>query len=167
MKQKRYVGTFHSVDNVLIKITELKSLGYAKDEILAVSNLEDNDRMLEDQTDIVLATREQDGFLGRMKSFFTNDQPAKEALEQLGFNDQQTQAFYNEVKEGGVALFVLDDPDMPTHPDPSSESNKIKVPKPDSSGGISTSGVPLENAGEDAEVEENAGRYPRIGTNNL
>lgn len=167
MKQKRYVGTFHSIDNVLIKITELKSFGYAKDEILAVSNLEDNDRMLEDQTDIVLVTREQDGFLGRMKYFFTNDQPAKEALEQLGFNEQQTQAFYNEVKDGGVALFVLDDPKAPRSPDPSGENTKTEVPKSDSSSGISDSGVPLENAGEDAETEENAGRYPRINTNHL
>ncbi|WOV84485.1 general stress protein [Sporosarcina jeotgali] len=167
MKKKRYVGTFHSIDNVLIKITELKSFGYNKDEILAVSNLDDNDRMLEDQTDIVLATREQDGFLGRMKFFFTNEQPAKEAFEQLGFNEQQTKAFYNEVKDGGVALFVLDDPESPRHPDPSSENSKVNAISTDSSSGISDSGAPLENAGEDAEAEENAGRYPRINTNNL
>ncbi|REB06070.1 hypothetical protein DVB69_14130 [Sporosarcina sp. BI001-red] len=167
MKQKRYVGTFHSIDNVLIKITELKSYGYTKDEILAVSNLEDNDRMLEGQTDIVLATREQDGFLGRMKFFFTNDEPAKEAFEQLGFNEQQTKAFYNEVKDGGVAIFVLDNPNSPRHPDLLSESGKIDATQSDSSSELSESGVPLENAGEDADAEENAGRYPRINTNNL
>ena len=83
MKQKRYVGTFHSIDNVLVKITELKSLGYTSDEILAVSNLQDDDRMLEDQTDIVLASKETDGFLARVKYFFTNDQPAKDAFELL------------------------------------------------------------------------------------
>lgn len=167
MKQKRYVGTFHSIDNVLIKITQLKSFGYTKEEILAVSNLDDNDRMLENQTDIVLATREQDGFLERMKFFFTNDEPAKEAFEQLGFNEQQTKAFYNEVKDGGVALFVLDDPKTPRHPDLFSESSKMDTNRSDSSSEISESGVPLENAGVDAEVEENAGRYPRINTNNL
>lgn len=93
MKQKRYVGTLHSINNVMNKITELKSFGYTRDEIFAVSNSDENDRMLEDQTDIILATKEQDGFLTRMKFFFTDGQPAKEAFEQLGFNEQQTEAF--------------------------------------------------------------------------
>ncbi len=167
MKQKRYVGTFHSIDNVLIKVTELKSFGYTKDEIFAVSNSDDNERMLENQTDIVLATKEQDGFLTRMKFFFTDEEPAKEAFEQLGFNKQQTKAFYNEVKDGGVALFVLDDPDAPRHPDPANKRNSTNEVESDSASEVSISGIPLENAGEDHEAEENAGRYPRINTNNL
>lgn len=160
MKQKRYVGTFHSIDNVLVKITELKSLGYTSDEILAVSNLQDDDRMLEDQTDIVLASKETDGFLARVKYFFTNDQPAKDAFELLGFNEQQAQAFYNEVKDGGVAMFVKDDRESPKHPNPA-DTSKVR----DSSGETSESGVPLEHA--DVESEENAGRYPRINADKL
>ncbi|WJY26677.1 general stress protein [Sporosarcina trichiuri] len=168
MKQKRYAGTYHSIDAVLAKITELKSLGYTKDEIFAVSNTEDNDRMLEDQTDIVLPTREQDGWLARMKFLFTDQEPAKEAFDQLGFNEQQTQAFYNEVKDGGVALFVMDDPDAPTHHDPAGTRGGTSAPTPfDSEGEMTDSGIPLENASEDVEAEENAGRYPRINTNKL
>ena len=164
MKQKRYVGTFHSIDNVLVKITELKSLGYTKDEIFAVSNTDDNDRMLEDQTDIVLATNEQDGWFSRMKFFFTDDEPAKEAFEQLGFNEQQTQAFYNEVKDGGIALFVLDDPKAPRHSVSNDETTAAEF---DSSGEVTNSGMPLENGEEVVETEENAGRYPRVNTNHL
>ncbi|GKV68983.1 hypothetical protein NCCP2716_14810 [Sporosarcina sp. NCCP-2716] len=168
MKRKRYVGTFQSSDVVLAKITELKSLGYTKDEIFAVSNTEDNDRELEDQTDIVLPTREQDGWLARMKFLFTDTEPAKEAFDQLGFNEQQTQAFYNEVKDGGVALFVMDDPDTPRHHDPAGTQTGKSAPSPfDSEGEVTNSGVPLENAEEDIQAEENAGRYPRINTNHL
>lgn len=164
MKKKRYMGTYHSIDNVLVKITELKSLGYTKDEIFAISNSDDDDRMLEDQTDIVLATKEQDGWLARMKFFFTDDEPAKEALEHLGFNEQQTQAFYNEVKDGGVALFVLDDPGAPKYSDPA-DANLTS--SSDSSAEVSDSGLPLENAEEETLTDENAGKYPRINTNNL
>lgn len=168
MKQKRYVGTFHSIDNVLVKVTELKSLGYTKDEIFAVSNSDDNDRMLEGQTDIVLATKEQDSFFGRLKFFFTDDQPAKEAFEQLGFNEQQTQAFYNEVKDGGVALFVLDDPKSPRHKHSEETAGATKGTESDSASQLSDSGAPLENADEEeVQADENAGRYPRINTNNL
>lgn len=168
MKKKRYVGTYHSIDTVLAKITELKSLGYTKEEIFAVSNTEDNDRMLEDQTDIMLPTRERDGWLARMKFLFTDREPAKEAFDQLGFTEQQTQAFYNEVKDGGVGLFVLDDPDAPTHPDPAGERSRTASMTPrDSEGEMADSGIPLENAGDEATAEENAGRYPRINTTKL
>ncbi|MDW0108466.1 general stress protein [Sporosarcina aquimarina] len=168
MKQKRYVGTFHSIDNVLVKITELKSLAYTKDEIFAVSNSDDNDRMLENQTDIVLATKEQDSFFGRLKFFFTDDQPAKEAFEQLGFNEQQTQAFYNEVKDGGVALFVLDDPKSPRYTLSEETQSPPEVAESDSASELSNSGATLENADEEeVKVDENAGRYPRVNTNNL
>ena len=167
MKQKRYVGTFHSIDNVLVKVTELKSLGYTKDEIFAVSNSDDNDRMLEGQTDIVLATKEQDSFFGRLKFFFTDDQPAKEAFEQLGFNEQQTQAFYNEVKDGGAALFVLDDPKSPRHKHSEETAGSTKGTESDSASQLTDSGAPLENADEEVQADENAGRYPRINTNNL
>lgn len=164
MKQKRYMGTYHSIDNVLVKITELKSSGYTKDEIFAISNLEDNDRMLEDQTDIVLTTREQDGWLARMKFFFTDDEPAKDALEHLGFNEQQTQAFYNEVKDGGVALFVLDDPKAPTYSEPTVANPTTSS---DSAAEVSDSGMPLDNAEDEIQTDENAGKYPRINTDNL
>lgn len=59
------------------------------------------------------------------------------------------------------------DPQSPSSQNPSVKNKDMEDPRQDSSGGISDSGTPLENAREDAKAEQNAGRYPRIHTNHL
>ena len=54
MSNWKHAGTFHSVDTVLYKITELKAQGYKENQINGVSGIEDNLTMLYGKTRIEL-----------------------------------------------------------------------------------------------------------------
>lgn len=108
MDNKKYVGTFHSIDTILYKITELKAQGYDESNMYAVTNEEDNISMLRGQSDIELLGSGDENWLNRFKLFLTGEEPILDAFLRMGFSEQQSRNYYNEVKNGGVALFIED-----------------------------------------------------------
>lgn len=106
MTTKVYVGTFHSVDNVLYKIVELEAQGYPKQHIYAVSNIKDDLSMLEGDTDINLLGVRDTPIWDHTRGLFGGKDELLTIFIRMGFNKQEAKSFYNDLKEGGVALFV-------------------------------------------------------------
>ena len=75
MDNKKYVGTFHSIDSVLYKITELKARGYDEGNMYSVTIEEDNISMLRGYSNIELLSSADENWLNRFKLFLKGEEP--------------------------------------------------------------------------------------------
>ncbi|MCG7334796.1 general stress protein [Sporosarcina sp. ACRSM] len=144
MAMKKHVGTFHSIDTVLYKITELGSKGYVENQIYGVSGVDDMIAMLEGETEIML----QGG---------NGEERVRDIFRRMGFSEQQAEAYFEEVKDGGVALFVEDE-----HTDSNGMQEEM-----DSSAEVGFSGEQLDGQDREQQLIENTETVPRIDTKNL
>jgi len=158
MEKMKHVGTFHSIDTVLAKIVELESQGYPKNNIYAVSNVQDNFDMLEADAEVNLMDLSKRSLLDHTRELFVGKDRIFQAFEEMGFSEQQAQAYYNELKEGGVALFIEFRWSGPG-PSPS-----IMM---DSQAERGISGEPLDGQADDGKAHQSENTIPKINTINL
>ncbi|MBO0586646.1 general stress protein [Sporosarcina sp. E16_8] len=151
MENKKYLVTFHSIDTVLYKITELKAQGYDESDMYAVTNEEDNISMLRGQTDAELLGRVDENWLGCFQLFLSGEEPILNAFSRMGFSEQQIRGYFKEVKSGGVALVV----------------KSKALDEMDSSTERGLSGEPLDAQDGNQQMIDNDGTVPRLNTRNL
>ncbi|WP_194841604.1 general stress protein [Sporosarcina obsidiansis] len=157
MADKQYAGTFHSVDNVLYKITELEAQGYKKRHMCAVSNVRDDLKILENDTEIELIGIQEGSLWDHTRRLFNSKDEMLTIFIKMGFSKQESKTFYNDLKEGGIALFV----------DKLTDEERAKSIDPhDSASQQTTSGESLEGD-PNQEVGSPIPNSPRIDTNNL
>lgn len=145
MNNKKHVGTFYSVDTVLYKVTELEAQGYAENQICGVAGIDDMIAMLQGETEIEL----QGG---------NGESSVLEAFLRMGFSKQQAHTYFQEVKDGGIALFVEDVKPV---------GAKGSIDEMDSAVELSRSGEQLDGQNEQQQLIENEETIPRINTENL
>ena len=105
MAEKKFVGTFQSENQVLNKIDELKAQGYEEEDIYVVTNNTDSLTIVRRQTDVDL--RPSDGnWLDRFTAFLSGDEPVRAAFTNMGFTEEESSRYYNEVKNGNILLYV-------------------------------------------------------------
>lgn len=152
MAAMQYEGTFYSVDNVLYKITELEAQGYDKKHMCAVSNVNDDLKMLKDDSEIEVIGIRDDSLWDHTRRLFNSKDEMLTIFIKMGFDKQQAKTYYNDLKEGGVALFVKPLTD---------EERARKIDRRDSSGMQTDGGETLENS--DAAEDT----VPRVNTTGL
>ncbi|PIC64162.1 hypothetical protein CSV79_08215 [Sporosarcina sp. P13] len=157
MSDKQYMGTFHSVDNVLYKITELEARGYQKRHMCVVSNVQDDLKVLESDSEIKLIGIQKGSVLDHNRRLFNNKDGMLTIFIKMGFSKQEAKTFFNDLEEGGIALFVdhLTDEERANTVDPH-----------DSAVQQTDSGESLEGESNE-EVGNPIPNSPRIGGNNL
>lgn len=164
--EKRYVGTLNKIDAALYKITELTSQGYSEEQIHAVANTDDDLAQLRRQTFVALDGREEESFLDRFKGMFIDEHPKQQRIfEEMGFSAQEAESIYNEMKDGGIALFVDN-----VKPDISMEgrgAGEVEDTERDSRAQMTDSGEILSNDEFLQPRDDNAGTVPRINTDHL
>lgn len=106
MADKLYAGTFHSVDNVLYKITELEAQGYKKRQMCAVSNIRDDLKILEDDSEIELIGIDEGNIWDHTRRLFNTKDEMLTIFIKMGFTKAESKSFYNDLKDGGIALFA-------------------------------------------------------------
>lgn len=157
MADKQYVGTFHSVDSVLYKITELEAQGFKKYHMCAVSNVRDDLKVLESDSEIELIGIQEGSLWDHTRRLFNSKDEMLTIFIKMGFTKQESKTFYNDLKEGGIALFVdhLTDEERAQSVDPH-----------DSAGQQTDSGENLDNDPNE-KVGNPIPNSPRIGTDQL
>ena len=104
--------------------------------------------------------------MDRFKGMFIDDQPKQERVfEEMGFTSQEAESIYDEMKDGGIAIFV-DDVD----PDVSAEgrgTGEVEDTERDSMAQMTDSGEMLSDDDILQPRNDNAGTVPRINTDNL
>lgn len=145
MRQKKFVGTFHSIDTVFHKVIELTSQGYVESDIYAITQEQDNISMLQGKTDIDLSGGDEANWMDRFKVSLSGEEPLFHELKKMGFSEEEAQRYTHEVKDGGITLFV-----------------DLKAEEKDSYAELDRNGQALDNQ---VEVEEIIS--PRTNTENL
>lgn len=105
MADKRFIGTFQSEHEVLDKIESLKSQGFAEDDIYVVTNDTESLSIVRGRTDVDLKSSEG-GWMDRFMAFISGDEPVMAAFTNMGFTEEESTVFYNEVKRGRILLYV-------------------------------------------------------------
>ncbi|WP_172370859.1 YsnF/AvaK domain-containing protein [Sporosarcina jiandibaonis] len=105
MADKKFVGTFQSEHEVLDKIDELKAEGFSEEDIYVVTNDEDSLSIVRGQTDVDLRSPEGN-WLDKFIAFLSGDEPVRAAFHDLGFTEEESSRYYNEVKNGNILLYV-------------------------------------------------------------
>ena len=106
MRQKKFVGTYQSIDSVFHKVVELTSQGYVESDIYAITQEQDNISMLQGKTDIDLSSGDKDNWMDRFKVFLSGEEPLFHELKKMGFSEEDAQKYTHGVKDGGITLFV-------------------------------------------------------------
>lgn len=138
--EMKYVGTFHSVDVALDKITQLKSEGYAESDIHAVAHREDELAQLQNQSHVRVVSRDNHQFM--------NSSDAEDAKTVSARLDE-------DIRNGGIVLFVDGD---------SKNDGQIEH---DSQAALSESGESLQNDADYQPRNDNEGTVPRLNTDGL
>lgn len=105
MGNKKYVGSFQTENDVLNKIAELKDLGYKENDIYVITNNLDTLSIVRGLTDVDLKSSEG-SWLDRFIAFLSGDEPVKSAFNHMGFTEEESERYFNEVKNGGLLLYV-------------------------------------------------------------
>ena len=105
MADKKFVGTFQIETEVLNKIDELKIQGYSDNDIYIVTNDADRLSIVRGQTDVDLRTPEGN-WMDKFIAFLSGDEPVKGAFTNMGFSEDESNRYFNEVKAGGILLYV-------------------------------------------------------------
>jgi len=105
MANKKYIGSFKTEEEVLAKINELKLEGFVENDIYVVSNDKDSLSIVRGQTDVDLSTVEGN-WLDKFMAFMSGDEPVRAAFLNMGFTDEESDRYYNEVKSGSILLYV-------------------------------------------------------------
>ncbi|PIC96221.1 hypothetical protein CSV69_06990 [Sporosarcina sp. P26b] len=157
MADKQYVGTFHSLDNVLYKITELEAQGFKKNHMCAVSNVRDDLKVLESDSEIELIGLQDGSVWDHARRLFNSKDEMLTIFIKMGFSKQESKTFYNDLKEGGIALFV-------DHLTDGERTESVDLH--DSAGQQTDSGENLDSDPNE-EVGNPIPNSPRIGTDQL
>lgn len=105
MAEKKFVGTFQNETEVLNKIDELKTQGYADNDIYIVTNVTDTLSIVHGETDVYLRTPEGN-WLDKFMAFLSGDEPVKGAFTNMGLSEEESNRYFNQVKAGGILLYV-------------------------------------------------------------
>ncbi|NYF24443.1 YsnF/AvaK domain-containing protein [Sporosarcina sp. JAI121] len=105
MADKKYVGTFQNETEVLNKIDELKAQGYSDNDIYIVTNDADSLLIVRGETDVDLRSPEGN-WMDKFIAFLSGDEPVKGAFTNMGFTEEESNRYFNEVKAGGILLYV-------------------------------------------------------------
>lgn len=138
--EMKYVGTFHSVNVALDKITQLKSEGYAESDIHAVAHREDELVELQNQSRVRLFSRDNHQLMNSSESEDTK--PVSARLDE-------------DIRNGGIVLFVDGNP-----------KNDGQI-EHDSQAALSESGQSLQNDADYQPRNDNEGTVPRLNTDGL
>ncbi|MCG3086546.1 general stress protein [Sporosarcina cyprini] len=138
--EMKYVGTFHSVDVALNKITQLKSEGYEESAIHAVAQRDDELDQLRNQSYVKVISRENN-----------------QLISNSGIEDAKTVGarVEEDIRNGGIVLFVDGDRTM---------EGQIEH---DSQAALSESGESLQNDADYQPRNNNEATVPRLNTDGL
>jgi hypothetical protein len=151
---RKFIGIFHSIDTVLYKLTEMKANGYEEENIHVFSCEQDNISMFDGQTEMNLTGSYGEDWRKGFNEFLGIEDLVFNAFNSMGLSDQEAKHYFDEVENGGIAMFV--DADFGD-----------KTTEGDSSADINQSGEVLDGQGNGEQLLHSDGTTPRVKTENL
>ena len=153
MSHRKFIGIFHSIDTVLYKLTEMKANGYEEENIYVFSREQDNISMLAGQTKMNLNGSYGEDWKKGFNAFLGIQEAVDNAFNSMGYSDQESKHYLDEVENGGIMLLV-------------ETTNTPNTNQADSSADISVSGEVLDGQGNEQSLDSD-GTTPRVKTDKL
>lgn len=105
MANKKFIGIYQSEFGLLDKVDELEIQGYSESDMYVVTSDMESLSMVRGQTDVDLKSPEG-SWLDRFMAVLSGDETVMAAFSNMGFTEEESTRYYNEVKKGGFLLFV-------------------------------------------------------------
>ncbi|MFC2948145.1 general stress protein [Virgibacillus sediminis] len=102
----KHVGTFEQEEEVLEKLKDLKEQGYDESEIFILTKKKDDVSLVRGTTDTVVQTKEEESWKDKFKHFLVGDDPIRDTIQEMGYDDQQAGVFYDQAHRGDLVMFV-------------------------------------------------------------
>lgn len=100
---KKIIGVVYSQEDFNQKLAELTEQGYSTNDIHAVA---ENEEGLKDKH---VEVEKAGSFGDKVKSFVTGKSATKEAIDKLGLSEDESKRYTENVANGGVLLYVIDE----------------------------------------------------------
>ena len=99
------IEVFHDQLEAIVRIKELKNLGYKEEDMYIIAGEENNISMLRGSTDIMI--KEEEGSLrDRFRSFLKGQDSITDAFTRMRLSDEDKDFYHNEVKNGKIILYI-------------------------------------------------------------
>ncbi|MDW0108847.1 general stress protein [Sporosarcina aquimarina] len=102
---KRFIGMFHTEQELMAKVQELKMEGYTDHQIFVIAKSEDDVKMLQSRTDAEIQTTHE-SWLDKFMDFMTGEDRVRSMMDDLGFSEDEKAGFYQDVNNGSLLLYV-------------------------------------------------------------
>lgn len=102
---KRFIGMFHTEQELMAKVQELKIEGYADHQIFVIAKSEEDVKMLQSRTDAEIQTTHE-SWLDKFMDFMTGEDRVRSMMDDLGFSEEEKAGFYQDVNNGSLLLYV-------------------------------------------------------------
>ena len=104
-RDEKLYGVFNSEEELQQKIDELKLQGYSDEDMYVVSNRDNQISMGRGSNDTHSNT-EGGNWWDKFKSFMLGEDLINDGFQRMGFNDQERDHYYSEMKSGKLFLYV-------------------------------------------------------------
>ena len=122
-KGNKLIGLFDGQIEVLDKINELKSQGHSEDDMYLIAKRGEQLAMFRDYTKAHLSTEEGGDWMDNFKSLFSGEASLKNAFNHMGFEPNDSDAYYQQVESGKILLYVDSGSESSGDRRPSSETD--------------------------------------------
>lgn len=105
MTNNKFMETFDTESEVLRKIEELKNQGISEDHMYVMAHDKEQLSMVRGRTDVDY-TSSNGSWMDKFMGFLTGNETVHEAFLGIGIDDQEADAYYRDVQNGKILLFV-------------------------------------------------------------
>ena len=99
------IEVFHDQLEAIVRIKELKNLGYKEEDMYIIAGEENNISMLRGSTDIMIK-EEEGSLMDRFRSFLKGQDSITDAFTRMRLSDEDKDFYHNEVKNGKIILYI-------------------------------------------------------------
>lgn len=111
MKNQR-IEEFNTEAEVLKRIEELKREGVRESDIYVINNQADTLSMVRGRTNVNTDYVEHKGnssWMDRFMGFISGEEPVRDAFTRMGYSQEESDRYYNQVNSGKILLYVDQD----------------------------------------------------------
>ncbi|TCI25869.1 hypothetical protein EVJ27_04270 [Exiguobacterium sp. SH3S2] len=107
MSDRKMIGLFHSEQEVMDKVNELKKAGEAEKNMHVVAKRNGEISALRDHTDVNAESGIRDvNWLDRVKAFLHGSDRIRDELRNMGLSDAEAEEYYSAIDDGKLLLYV-------------------------------------------------------------
>lgn len=102
---KRFVGTFHTEEELYAKIQEMKASGTPDDNIYVIAKNDDAVSMVRSRTDAEVKTTDE-SWVDKFMNFMSGEDHVHHLFNDLGLSESEKERYTKDIHDGGLVLYV-------------------------------------------------------------